>query len=187
MTYDNPKETVYQQLLIVRCQRGDREAMEELIAVWEKRLFYYIHRMVDQEADAWDVMQKTWVKVFRKVKSLKDPQSFPSWLYTITRNTALSHLQQRPGVRLASDALDDCEDLPGEDNSTTVLEDAEAVHNALGRLSSDHREVLTLFFLRDLSIEEIGRVIGVPQGTVKSRLHYAKRALRKLMEKEGKP
>ena len=54
-----PKEIVCQQLLLVRCQRGDREAMEELVAVWEKRLFYYVRRIVDQEADAWDVMQKT--------------------------------------------------------------------------------------------------------------------------------
>ena len=182
-----PKETVHQQLLLVRCQRGDREAMEELIATWEKRLFYYIRRMVDQEADAWDVMQKTWIKVFRRLKSLKDPQSFPCWLYTLTRNTALSHLQRRPGVRLVSDALNQCESLPAEDNCTTVFEDTEAVHNALGRISSDHCEVLTLFFLEDLSIEEIGRVIGVPQGTVKSRLHYAKRALRELIDQEGGP
>ena len=181
-----PKETVCQQLLLVRCRRGDREAMEELVAVWEKRLFYYVRRIVDQEADAWDVMQKTWVKVFRRVKSLKDPQSFPCWLYTLTRNTALSHIRQLPGARLASDTLDQYEDLPAEDDSATVFEDVQAVHDALGRISSDHCEVLTLFFLEDLSVEEIGRVIGVPQGTVKSRLHYAKRALRKLMEKEGK-
>ena len=181
-----PKETVRQQLLLVRCQRGDRKAMEELVAVWEKRLFYYVRRIVDQEADAWDVMQKTWVKVFRRVKSLKDPQSFPCWLYTLTRNTALSHIRQRPGARLASDKFDQCEDLSVEDDSATVFEDIEAVHDALDRISSDHCEVLTLFFLEDLSVEEIGRVIGVPQGTVKSRIHYAKRALRQLMEKEGK-
>jgi RNA polymerase sigma-70 factor (ECF subfamily) len=180
-----PKETVRQQLLLVRCQRGDRKAMEELVAVWEKRLFYYVRRIVDQEADAWDVMQKTWVKVFRRVKSLKDPQSFPCWLYTLTRNTALNHIRQRPGARLASDTLDQYEDLPAEDDSATVFEDVQAVHDALGRISSDHCEVLTLFFLEDLSVEEIGRVIGVPQGTVKSRIHYAKRALRQLMEKEG--
>ena len=180
------KETVCQQLLLVRCQRGDREAMEELIAVWEKRLFYYVRRIVDQEADAWDVMQKTWVKVFRSIKSLKDPQAFPCWLYTLTRNTASSHLRQRPGARFASDTLDQYENLPADDSSITVFEDVEAVHDALRRISSDHCEVLTLFFLEDLSVEEIGHVIGVPQGTVKSRLHYAKRALRKLMEKEGK-
>jgi RNA polymerase sigma factor (sigma-70 family) len=180
-----PKESIRQQLLLVHCQRGDREAMEELIAVWEKRLFYYVRRMVDQEADAWDVMQKTWVKVFRSIKTLKDPQSFPCWLYTLTRNTASSHLRQRP--RFASDTLDQYENLPADDSSITVFEDVEAVHDALRRISSDHCEVLTLFFLEDLSVEEIGHVIGVPQGTVKSRLHYAKRALRKLMENEGKP
>ena len=93
----------------------------------------------------------------------------------------------RPGARCASDTLDQYENLPADDSSITVFEDVEAVHDALGRISSDHCEVLTLFFLEDISVEEIGRVIGVPQGTVKSRLHYAKHALRKLMEKEGEP
>ena len=88
---------------------------------------------------------------------------------------------------MASHTFDQCEDLPVEDDSATVFEDVEAVHDALDRISSDHCEVLTLFFLEDLSVEEIGRVIGVPQGTVKSRIHYAKRSLRQLMEKGGEP
>ena len=182
-----PKETVYQQLLLVRCQRGDCQAMEELIACWEKRLFYYIRRMVDQEADAWDVLQQTWVKVVGGIKSLKDPQAFPCWLYTLARNTTWTHLRRRPDARLALQQLDRCDDPPAENDPAEVFEDAEAVHNALGQISPAHREVLTLFFLQDLSVEEIGRVIGVPHGTVKSRLHYARRALRELIQKEGKP
>jgi RNA polymerase sigma-70 factor (ECF subfamily) len=179
-----PKERVYQQLLVVRCQRGDRQAMDELVTWWEKRLFYYIRRIVDQEADTWDVLQKTWIRVIRGIGSLKDPRSFSCWLYTLARNTSLSHLRSR-GVRRVTDRLERCEDLPAEDEPTPVFEDAEAIHHALGRLSLAHREVLALFFLEDLSIEELGRVIGVPEGTVKSRLYYARRALRDLIVKEG--
>jgi RNA polymerase sigma factor (sigma-70 family) len=181
-----PKEAVYQQLLVVRCQRGDREATEQLIARWERRLFYYIRRMVDQEADALDVAQKTWIRVFRGIGSLKDPRAFPCWLYTLARNTALSHLRRRADARRAFEQFAPCQELPADDAPAPVFEDAEAVHHALGKLSPAHREALTLFFLEDLSIEEIGRVIGVPQGTVKSRLHYARLALRELLEKEGK-
>ena len=180
-----PKEAVYQQLLVLRCQRGDREAMEQLIARWERRLFYYIRRMVDQEADALDVAQKTWIRVFRGIRSLKEPRAFPCWLYTLARNTALSHLRRRADAWPAFEQFNACQDVPADDAPAPVFEDAEAVHNGLGKLSPAHREVLVLFFLEDLSIEEIGRVVGVPQGTVKSRLHYARRALREVLEKEG--
>ena len=64
------------------------------------------------------------------------------------------------------------------------LDDAEQVHYGLRRISLPHREILTLFFLQDLSVEEIADVVGIPFGTVKSRLYYAKRALRTVLEKE---
>jgi RNA polymerase sigma-70 factor (ECF subfamily) len=67
---------------------------------------------------------------------------------------------------------------------TEPFEDAEQVHRALGRISLPHREVLTLFFLEDLSQEQMAEVLGIPLGTVKSRLSYAKRALRSVLEQE---
>ncbi len=75
---------------------------------------------------------------------------------------------------------------PGED-PTLAMENAEAVHRALAGLSPPHREVLTLFFLQDLTLEEIAAVLDVPVGTVKSRLHYARRAARAAMHEEGQP
>ena len=71
-----------------------------------------------------------------------------------------------------------------QDNCELTLEDAEQVHYGLGRISLPHREILTLFFLQDLSLEEIADVLGIPFGTVKSRLHYARRALKAVLEKE---
>jgi len=180
------KQAVYQQLLVVRAQRGDAGALEELIALWEPRLFYYVRRLVDQEADAWDVLQKTWVKLMRRVKTLRDPQALPRWLYTLARNTAIDHARARPADHLSLNEAEGYEEPRSEPNEEIGFDDAEAVHRALGRISAAHREVLTLFFLQDLSVEEIGEVIGVPQGTVKSRLYYARRALREEMEKEGK-
>lgn len=181
------KQAVYEQLLATRCQRGDSAALEELIERWEGRLFYYVRRLVDQEADAWDVLQKTWIKVMRRIKTLRDPRSLPCWLYTLARNTAIDHRRARPEIRLPLSDADENERLQDEADHTAVLESAEAVHEALDRLSPPHREVLTLFFLQDLTIEEIAQVIGAKVGTVKSRLHYARGALRKALQDEGRP
>lgn len=181
------KQAVYQQLLVVRAQRGDAGALEELISLWEPRLFYYVRRLVDQEADAWDVLQKTWLKMMRRIGTLRDPAALPRWLYTLARNTAFDAARARQTDHLSLGDREDFEEPHTGPEEPFDFEDAEAVHRALERISRPHREVLTLFFLEDLSVEEIGDVVGVPPGTVKSRLHYARRALRAEMKQEGRP
>ncbi len=178
------RDAVARDLLALRCRRGDRAALEELIRTWERRLLYFIRRLVRDEADAWDVLQKTWVRVLGGIASLDDPRSLTPWLYRVARNTAFSHARSRPP---AHEPLADHPDPGAVDPSSDTLdfEDAEQVHRGLLALSLPHREVLTLFFLDDLSVEEVAAVLGVPAGTVKSRLHYARQALRKVLEGEA--
>jgi len=178
------RERIYCELLVLRCRRRDRAAFDELIAMRERRLFYYVRRLVGREDDAWDVLQETWLHVVRGIGSLREPRGFPKWLYTIARNVAMSRLRRRYAdeAHLAEPENLGEIDAPVE---TFTLEDAELVHAALGKLSLAHRDVLTLHFMEDLTIEEIAEVLGVPAGTIKSRLHYAKRALRAALEQEG--
>ena len=179
------KEDVARELLALRCRRGDRAAMEELIRAWEPRLLYFIRRLVRDEADAWDILQETWMKVIKGVGSLSDPQRLAPWLYRIARNTTFSHARSR---ETPHEALEDRSETLADDPASGALlefEDAEQVHRGLSSLSLSHREVLTLFFLEDMSVEEVATVLDIPPGTVKSRLHYAKRALRKAIAEEG--
>lgn len=176
------KEQVYYELLILRCRRQDRSAQDELIRCWEKRLFYYVRRLLDDEEDAWDVLQETWLSVLHGIGSIKEPASLPAWLYTVARNKAMSRLRKKCSEReLFCD--DDIADI-GTADETLNLQNAEHIHQALGKLSIPHREVLTLFFLEDLSVNEMAEVLQVLPSTVKSRLHYAKRALRAVLEEE---
>ena len=89
------KKEIEQQLLVLRARRGERDAMERLVQQWEQRLFYYIRRLTDQEADAWDVLQTVWSRVFRGLGSLRQPEAFPCWLYTLARNTAFTNSKRR--------------------------------------------------------------------------------------------
>jgi len=77
------KQAIYCELLVLRCRLGRKDALEELVRTWEKPLFYYIHRLIDDEQEAWQILQETWVKALRGIKRLREPRKLPGWLYRI--------------------------------------------------------------------------------------------------------
>jgi RNA polymerase sigma-70 factor (ECF subfamily) len=164
-------------LLTVRYQRGDREAFEGIVQLWETSLFYYLRRLAASEADAWELLQETWLKLFRSLGSLRDPQALPAFLYKMARNTALSRLRKRELLEVENYPDEVHDESAGNDIS--AVDNAEEVHHALDQLPLLQREALTLYFLEDLSLDEMAATLDVPLGTVKSRLHYAKLAMRK--------
>ena len=181
-------ERILDELLVLRCRRGDPGAWRELIARWERRLFYYVRKLVGGERDAWDVLQQTWLAAYKALPSLHEPRALRAWLYRIAHRQAVSHLR-RAGAAPDADAAgiaDAAEVIDGAgDDVSFGAETAEQVHAGLARLSLAHREVLTLHFLEDVSVDEIAAVLGVPAGTVKSRLFHARRALRAAIERGG--
>jgi RNA polymerase sigma-70 factor (ECF subfamily) len=167
------------ELLVTQFQRGDRSAFAALVRLWERPLFYYLRRLAPTEADAWDLLQETWIKVLRGIRSIRDARATPAFLYATARNLALTRL------RLRQPPIDDSPaDGQLRDASCAFLafDDAEQVHHALDQLPLPQREAVTLYFLEDLSIDEIARVLDVPPGTVKSRLHYGKQAIKRIIE-----
>jgi RNA polymerase sigma-70 factor (ECF subfamily) len=88
------KRLLESALLVVRWQRGDRSAFEGIVQRWERSLFYYLRRLSPSEADAWELLQETWLKVFRSLGSLRDPRALPAFLYRTARNAAISRLRR---------------------------------------------------------------------------------------------
>jgi RNA polymerase sigma-70 factor (ECF subfamily) len=178
----DPKRILECELLVTQCQRGDRQAFERIVRMWERSLFYYLRRLAPSEADAWDLLQETWLKVFRALSKLRDPRTLPAVLYTTARRAAITRLRAG-GIDQSLDTAcaengTDCQSI---DDGAVAFDNAEQVHYALDQLPIPQREVLTLFFLQDLSQEEMAELLGVPLGTVKSRLHYAKLAMRSVL------
>lgn len=105
------------------------------------------------------------------------------WLYQVARNTAFTHARLQAAYRagLEEHGEVDCAEV---DQEGFALEEAEHVHDALQKLSLPHREVLTLFFLEDMTVAQIAEVIDSVPGTVKSRLYYARQAVRKILAEE---
>jgi RNA polymerase sigma-70 factor (ECF subfamily) len=173
-------DRVYRGLLVVRCQAGDALAFAELVAFFHPRLCCYLRQSFPELRAAEDLLQDVWLDVHRGIGRLSDPGAFAGWLYQIARRRALRELRRR---RPAPDPLEgrDIADIP--DSADSTPEDVEAVRAALDELVPEHREVLLLRYAEELPYEEISRVTGCPLGTVRSRLHYARQALRRALER----
>lgn len=176
-------DRIRHELLAIRCQRGEPAALAELVRTWERRLFFYVRRMLADEEEAWQVLQEVWVAVLSRIDRLREPGSLPQWLYAIARNTLMSHLRGRYAERERT--AEEGPEPVDEDEPLARYADVERVYAGLARLPLVDREVLTLCFLEDLTIAEIAEVLAIPPGTVKSRLFKARRALRAVLEGEG--
>lgn len=178
------KNEIYGELLVLRCRRGDAQAFRELVGTFERRLFYYLRRLTDDEEEAWDLIQQTWLKVLRGIHSLRDPRRFKSWLYSIARRTAADRIRSLAVDRARQDESN-LEEIPDENPGPEDFENAGLVHYGLGKLPLEQREILTLFFLEEFSLAEISDILKLPVGTVKSRLHRARNSLRTVLAREG--
>ena len=148
-------------------------------------MFYYIHRLIKDEQEAWATLQEVWIKVIQNIKKIREPRKLPVWLYNIARQTVISHLRKKYSQKELL-KKEESNSNSKDYNTQYIFDNAEQVHYGLGRISLSHRDVLTLFFLQDLSLEEIAEILQVPEGTVKSRIYYAKKALKNILEKEAK-
>ena len=179
------KDFIQSELLVIRYLRGDEEAFEELVHLWRQPLFYYIRRLVDTEQDAWDTMQETWLTVSQKARRLREPAAFPAWLYKIARNAAIDHARKNRAFAPLPEEKSTMSTRASDTEQISLALDAERLHWGLAQLAPLHREVLILHFLEGFSLAEISDVTRVPLGTVKSRIHHAKQALRNVLEREA--
>lgn len=173
---------LYERLLVLRCQAGDEVALAKLMERYQPRLRYYLRKMLFGVGDPDDVLQEVWLDVFRAIAQLIDADAFRAWLYSIARRRAIKQYHKR---RLIFQPLDeDMVDDATEDTDIFKADEARNVHAALDTLPTAHREVLVLRYIEDMSYDEIAAIVNCQVGTVRSRLHYAKRALRTKLEKD---
>lgn len=176
-------------LAIVRqVQAGDVAAFDKLILKYRERVFGVIYNLTANREDASDLTQDTFIKGFQAINRFQGSCSFFTWLYKIAVNTTLSHLRKnrlRSFFSLeklneegaGSEVIDKLTDKRGADRDTYLRELQEKLNEALQKLSIPHRTVITLFEIDGLSHSEIAEIMGCSEGTVRSRLHYAKQFL----------
>ena len=178
-------DTRADELLVVRCQLGERAAFDALAARWYRPLWRYARNLTGNDAAADDATQDIWVGVLRGIDKLRDGARLRSWLFGIGHRVLMGRLRQQYGRSECGDPVSD--DIPAADEHETFLHelDLAVLMDELGRLPLPEQEVLTLFYLRELSLDDVSRVLGIPPGTVKSRLHRARKMLRQHLDRKG--
>ena len=178
--------------LVRRVQRGDKSAFDLLVRKYQHKVVKLVMRYMRDPADAEDVAQEAFIKAYRALPQFRGDSAFYTWLYRIAINTAKNAIVSRDRSPVEYDL-----DLQNPDDSYDVhgrLADAETpeglllteeirtiVNRAIEALPEDLRTAIVLRELEGLSYEEAALIIGVPVGTIKSRLHYAFHQLRKVL------
>ena len=173
------EDRLKERLLVLRCQTGDEDAYRELVSRFGPRLTYFLRKLVARIDKADDLVQEVWLDVLRQLPRLQDAGAFRTWLYRIAHGKAM--LDCRRNGRLPA-TTPDFANIAGPAEDSFAPEDVARIHLALDQLEPLQREVLVLRFLEELSYEDISQIVECPVGTIRSRVHYAKAHLRRILE-----
>ncbi len=174
-------EALYEQTLVVRSQIGDEMAFQELLKLYGPRLLLFTERMMQTSPEqVADVAQETWIAIYRALPRLLDAAKFRPWAFRIARDRIYREYRRR---KLPAQAMAEAEmEKAPETAELDAGLDREELVQCLDSISPEHREALVLRFFEEMSYEEIARVTDSSVGTIRSRIHYGKQALKKVWE-----
>jgi RNA polymerase sigma-70 factor (ECF subfamily) len=175
-----------EQLPVPQAKAGEPEAWDILFRRYQLPLYVYVFELVHDEQTSLDLVQETFIAAVRHIGGLRNDDKFGSWLFGIAHQKCIQRWRKQSREEVLLDVIpesaDEFEDSP--DDLLIRREQEAEFMNLLNQLPLPQRSVLLLHFVENFSLEEIAGITGTPIGTVKSRLHYAKKALRKLLDEK---
>jgi RNA polymerase sigma factor (sigma-70 family) len=176
------RSQIYDELLILKCQTGDKAAFEELVERWGKRLWHYAYKVTGSDSVAWDIVQETWVGIIKGIRKLSDIDVFPQLVFRILNNKCADwlrkcHLQSKLDSELSRQSQDE------PDAKQDIDIKSELLPAAIMKMSTEQRLLLMLRYNEDFDIGQIAEILGVPEGTVKSRLSRILNQSREMVER----
>lgn len=179
--------------LVARTQNGDPHAFDDLVRKYSSRLYGLVYNMTSNHEDTNDLLQEIFAKAYRSIKGFKGKSSFYTWLHTIATNMTINFLKKRSrSYQMSLDDIDNgvqhdpefIELTSGPDARREVnLKELQVrLNEAMMKLSNEHRAVVTMFDIQGMPHAEIGKILGISEGTVRSRLFYAHRQLQNYLQ-----
>jgi RNA polymerase sigma-70 factor (ECF subfamily) len=179
--------------LVARTQAGDPRAFDDLVRKYSPRLYGLVYNMTSNHEDTNDLLQDIFAKAYRSIKGFRGKSSFYTWLHTIATNMTINFLTTRS--RTYKMSLDDVDNgiqndpefiemtsAPDATREVNLKELQQRLNEAMMKLSNEHRAVVTMFDIQGMPHAEIGKILGISEGTVRSRLFYAHRQLQNYLQ-----
>lgn len=170
---------------------GNRDSFEEIVLLFQHRLYHVCYRMLGSKEEAQDIAQEAFVRAYTNLSTFDQKRKFSTWIFRIATNLCIDRIRKKkPDYSLdaqvpGTDGLDmysqiaAADDLPEEE--VQRMETQERVQYEVGRLPEKYRAVIALRYMEELPLQEIADILGIPLGTVKTRVHRGRDALRKQM------
>ena len=188
------REIAMDQLInkrINEVMKGNQEAFEEIVTLFQHRLYHVCYRMLSNRQEAEDIAQEAFVRAYINIHTFDQKRKFSTWLFRIATNLCIDRIRKRKpdyyldaevpgteGLTMYSQVASDVE-LPEE--QVEKMETQERIQYEIGRLSDKYRSVIILRYIEELPLQEISDILELPLGTVKTRVHRGRAALKKQM------
>jgi RNA polymerase sigma factor (sigma-70 family) len=193
MSETAPEPEINDEDLVAQTQAGDPRAFDQLVRKYSSRLYGLVYNMTSNHEDTNDLLQDVFAKAYRSIKGFKGKSSFYTWLHTIATNMTINFLKKRSrNYQMSLDDIDngvqhDPEFLeltssPDARREVNLKELQQRLNEAMMKLSNEHRAVVTMFDIQGMPHAEIGKILGISEGTVRSRLFYAHRQLQNYLQ-----
>jgi RNA polymerase sigma-70 factor, ECF subfamily len=182
---------------LVRLSRdGDRRAFSELVDMYKDKIYYLAYRMLNNVQEAEDVVQETFLRVFKNLDRYDEKQKFSTWIYRIATNLSIDRLRKRKAVySLDAGMAPDGEGTdyystlastdPSPEGQLILTETQQTIRRAIDQLPEKYKSVVILRYMHDMSLQEISEVLNMPVTTVKTRVHRGREYLRKKLENQS--
>ena len=180
-----------EQDLIKRCQSGNSQALEEIVRQYQNQVYNIAYGMLGNPEDAQDITQDVFLCVWEKIGQFRFKSRFSTWLYRIVTNLCINEKNRQQRRQTSPTEMDDSQAWTPIDHVTPekealLAEQREMLQAALAQLKEDYRKILILREMENLSYEELAEVLSCSIGRVKSRLHEARIALRKILKQKDR-
>ena len=180
--------TVEEHAVILAAHKGDRAAFGDLVQAYQRRAFAAAYSILGNRDEAMEVAQESFIRAYKGIHRFDTTMPFYPWLYRIVKNTSLNHIKKkkRRGESSLDSMMETGFDVTAAGRSPrgeVELDDLQlSIRDAMAELTEDQREILKLRHFMELSYLEIAELLDIPKGTVMSRLHGARKALKRVIE-----
>lgn len=175
-------EQAEEELLVLAVQDGDQEAFKQLYLCYHKPLGRFAYKLCGSTELAQDALQDSWLKASHSIRKIRDPRTFRSWIYRLVRWRCLDLMRQHSKEKLYEYFNESVHKDLTSSELDKAIEQSDELNTAMAKMPAMEKQIIHLFYLDELTIAEIGTILSIPEGTVKSRLSRVRTLLREKFE-----